>query len=167
MKKIEKYIAYIILFMFILFFVFGHPLIHLKYWYQKATGKNLKYFSVADGYYSKYQYNEIPYESRQYFNSNSNDNKERFDVSEFNDDGLIYVEAYLYNSLNNVKTCLNGNVIHSTIDTDYYSVFSDNFYIVKTIRIWIYKKDLILNNVNKLDYIVGDKSYTYYFNTNN
>ena len=113
----------------------------------------------------KHEKKDIFYESKCYLNSNPNDNTEYFDVSDFDENGLIYIQAYLYDSLNDVKVYLNGNVLHSTIETGYYSIFSDNFYIVKTIRIWIYKKDLTLNNVNKLDYVVGDKVYTYYFNS--
>ena len=164
-KKIEKYIIYFVLSIIILFFILGHPFIHFKYWYQNLTGNNSEHFSIADGYYRKSQYDDIFYESKCYLNSNPNDNTEYFDVSDFDENGLIYIQAYLYDSLNDVKVYLNGNALHSTIDTDYYSIFSDNFYIVKTIRIWIYKKDLTLNNVNKLDYVVGDKVYTYYFNS--
>ena len=160
----KKKIIYVITAIIVIFLLFGHPFIHLKNIYQNLTDTSSEHFAIADGYYREHKYDDIFYESKDFFSNKNNFDLESFNVSKFDEEGLIYVQAFLYDSLEEVTVYLNGNELHSQIETDYYSVFSDSYYIVKTIRNWIYKKDLNLNKLNKIDYAIGDKVYTYYFN---
>lgn len=76
--------------------------------------------------------------------------------------GLIYVSAYSYDTLEDINVFLNDKQVEIQKETDYYSIFNENYYIVTTIRIWISKQKLIITN-NKLDFIVGNNIYSYCF----
>ena len=160
-----KKIFYVVIVLILIFIIFCHPLIHLKYWYQQITKTSTEHLSIGTGYYRKTENDyDNYYSSTDYFSKEYNDNDiNSFDISYFENNGLLYIEFLLYDSLKPISVFLNDKKIQSRIDTDYYNIFSEKFYIVKTIRIWIFQDDLILNKDNNLSLIIGENIYNYYF----
>lgn len=160
-----KKIFYIVVVLILICIIFCHPFIHLKYWYQQITKTPTEYLSIATGYYGNTENScDNYYSPTDYFSKEYNDNNiNSFDISYFENDGLLYVEFLLYDCLKPISVFLNDKEIKPRIETDYYSIFSERFYVIKTIRVWIFQDDLVLNKDNNLSLIIGENVYNYYF----
>lgn len=146
----------------------SHPILYTRYCYEKFTNSSSKDFlfansDVEDLYYTvDEKIDMIYYSSEEYFSDNPEEIVNSFNVSDFNDKGYIYIEGYLYNSFEKVKVYVNNNIQSNNRYDNYDSVF-DEFYIFSRINVFIYKEELLLNQQNKITFVIGDKTYDYYF----
>lgn len=156
------------LFGIIISIVNSHPILYIRYCFEKITNTNDKYFSFAksdiDNGIIRENENDFKYYiPNKYFSNNPHSKTTPFDVTDFDAKyGYICVDGFLYNSFEKVELYINNKKIIENVDSTYNSIF-DNNYIVKTIRAFVYKNDLLLNQQNKITYTVGNNLYDYYF----
>lgn len=167
MNKIKTYILVIILMLAIVEIMTSHPILYSRYCYEKITNNSSEYFSFAtsdidDGFFREDENHEHDYIPNKYFTDTPYNTVLPFDVSKFTDEGYILISGYLYNSFEKVKVYVNNKEHLDNRYDNYYSVFSKT-YVASKINVFTYKEDLLLNQQNKITFIIGDKTYDYYF----
>lgn len=163
MKK--KYILSIFIIIVILTLSLGWKIPCLvKYFYQNLTNNSSKFLAISNIEAQDYNnYKFIDYDTDKCLSTSITDNIEAIEFSNLNDNANIYIQAFLYDSIEKISVYINNNLVHSEIDRKYLNPFSDKYYIVSTSRLWIKKDFLKVNDFNKIDYIIGNNSYSYYF----
>lgn len=163
MKKNIIYILSIFIIIILLSLGWKIPC-YIKYYYQKLTNNSSKFFSISNIEVQGYDnYEFIDYDTDEYLSTSITDNIKKIDLSDINEDAYIYIQAFLYNSIEKMSVYINNNLVHSELNRKFLNPFSNKYYIVSTSRIWIKDDFLIMNDFNKIDYIIGSNSYTYYF----
>lgn len=173
-ERIKNFFSYIlgaiilIIFWEIIYSIIdSHPILYARYFYEKFTNNSSEYFSFAtsnidDGFFREDEKHESDYIPNKYFTDTPYNTVLSFDVSNFTDEGYILISGYLYNSFEKAKVYVNNKEHLDNRYDNYYSVFSKT-YVASKINAFMYKEDLLLNQQNKITFIIGDKIYEYYF----